>query len=296
MTMSKSFLGMVLGILLGSWLATGCNPTRQTAAMPTATQEATFTNTRTSTPRPFPDLEATPTLLTPPDTGWELIQSGLERRIIPISGNQDQWVESLYILRLDLDQFRLDIAYQEKPQTLEAWQAETNALIVVNGGYFRRENDIYIPNGLTIVDGVAFGSSYDAFAGMLAIDDNGAELRWLADDPYDPNEPLLAALQSFPILVQPGGKLGFPEQHEDNLQAIRTVIGQDNDGRMLLMVAPQGYFTLHQLSVYLTESDLNLDIAINLDGGPSSGILLADPREIVPAGIMLPLVILVHGR
>jgi hypothetical protein len=63
-----------------------------------------------------------------------------------------------------------------------------------------------------------------------------------------------------------------------------------------LIVAPQGYFTLHQLSVYLTESDLNLDIAFNLDGGGSTGVLVANPREIIPSKVLLPFVILVYPR
>ena len=144
--------------------------------------------------------------------------------------------------------------------------------------------------------GEIFGSSYDTFAGMLAIDEKGAELRWLADHPYDSNERLSAAVQSFPMLVKPGGKLGFPKEYEDNQRARRTVIGQDKDGRILFMIASQGDFTLHQLSVYLTESDLNLEIAFNLDGGPSSGILVANPQEIIPAQTLLPFVILVYPQ
>jgi hypothetical protein len=53
---------------------------------------------------------------------------------------------------------------------------------------------------------------------------------------------------------------------------------------------------LHQLSMYLTESDLNLDIAINLDGGGSTGILVANPREIISPNTLLPFVILVYAR
>ena len=62
------------------------------------------------------------------------------------------------------------------------------------------------------------------------------------------------------------------------------------------MVAPQGYFTLHQLSLYLTESDMNLDIAVNLDGGGSTGILVTNPREIISPTRPIPFVILVHPR
>jgi hypothetical protein len=62
------------------------------------------------------------------------------------------------------------------------------------------------------------------------------------------------------------------------------------------MVAPQGYFTLHQLSLYLTASDLNLEIAINLDGGGSTGILVANPREVIHPTRPIPFVILVYAR
>ena len=62
------------------------------------------------------------------------------------------------------------------------------------------------------------------------------------------------------------------------------------------MVAPQGNLTLHQLSAYLTTSDLQLHMALNLDGGPSSGILLAEPAEKIAAISPLPIVITVHTR
>ena len=74
------------------------------------------------------------------------------------------------------------------------------------------------------------------------------------------------------------------------------MIGQDKAGRILFIVTPEGYFTLHQLSLYLTQSDLNLDVALNLDGGGSTGILVASPREIIPPNRPLPFVILVYTR
>ena len=216
--------------------------------------------------------------------------------MIRIFNEQNQHVESLYLYRLDQNQFRLDVAYHETPQSLEDWQRETGALMIVNGGFFRVENEKSIPNGLTVINGQAFGSSYDSFGGMLAIRDGWADVRWLAQKPYDFTEPLQAGLQSFPLLVKPGGELGFPAEFEDNLAARRTVIAQDRDGRILFIVTPRGHFTLHQLSLYLTDSDLNLDIALNLDGGPSTGILVADPREVIPSQTLLPIVILVYSR
>jgi hypothetical protein len=228
--------------------------------------------------------------------GWTLLQPGLERREIPIYNSQNQNVETLYIWRLDQNYFRMDVAYNANPKSLETWQTEMNALMVVNGGFYSVENERYFPNGLTIVDGRATGRSFNGFGGMLAINESRAELRWLVQKPYNSYETLQAALQSFPILVQPGGELGFGAERENHVSARRTVIGQDKAGRILFIVTPQGYFTLHQLSVYLTESDLNLDIAINLDGGGSTGILVANPREVIPPTRPLPFVILVYPR
>lgn len=231
-----------------------------------------------------------------PETGWSLIQPGLERRLLDIYDAQNQQVESLNIWRLDQDYFRLDVAFSETPRSLESWQAVTNAAIVLNGGYYSIDNERYFPDGLMIVDGQVSGRSFAGFGGMLAIKESGTELRWLVERPYEPGEQFQAVLQSFPILVKPGGQLGFPAGRENHVSARRTVIAQDEAGRMLLMVAPSGYFTLHQLSLYLTESDLDLDIAVNLDGGGSAGILVANPREVIAPGRPLPFVILVYPR
>jgi hypothetical protein len=131
----------------------------------------------------------------------------LERRVLEVYNAQNQSVETVYVWRLDQSRFRLDVAYENSPKSLDAWQQETNALMVVNGGYYSIRNENYFyPDGLTIVAGQASGRSFNR-GGMLAIDSLGAELRWLAQEPYIVGEPLQAALQSFPILVEPGGQL-----------------------------------------------------------------------------------------
>jgi len=231
-----------------------------------------------------------------PDAGWSMIQPGLEKRVMEIYNDQNQFVETLHIWRVDQRFFRLDVAYDDRPKSLDAWQSEMNAAIIVNGGYYSIDGEKYFPDGLTIVNGKAFGRSFTGRGGMLTIDRDRAELRGLAVEPYNPSEPLQAALQSFPILVESGGGLGYGPERETYAQARRTVIAQDKEGRILFLVAPQGYFTLHQLSLYLTESDLNLDIAVNLDGGGSTGILVANPREIISPTRPLPFVILVYPR
>jgi len=254
---------------------------------PGITSPPTFVNT--------PTLSVPPTVDTIPEPGWSLLQPGLERRTDSIYDDQNQLVESVHIWRLDQKNFRLDVAFDATPKSLESWQGQTGALMVVNGGFYSIDNERYFPDGLTIINGQASGRSFNT-GGMLAIDGSRARLRWLVQEPYNSYEPLQAALQSFPILVKPGGGLGFGPERESNVSARRTAVGQDKAGRILFIVAPQGYFTLHQLSLYLTDSDLNLDIAINLDGGGSTGILVADPYEIISPNRPLPFVILVYAR
>jgi Phosphodiester glycosidase len=284
--MSKSFLIAIHSLLLTSLAVTSC--TGVPLIVPTVTPAPTQT--------PLPAPTATPVPISLPDTGWNRIRDGMEDRIINIFDETGQRVEYLYILRLEPEYYQFDVAYRPEPHTLEAWRTETEALLVVNGGFFRKEEEIYLPNGLTVVSGFAMGNSYSGYGGMLAITDQGPQLRWLVQRPYDPSEPLRGALQSFPILVKPGGELGFPAESEDFKQARRTVIAQDQSGRILFIVTPLGYFTLYQLSAFLTNSDLNLDIALNLDGGMSTGLLLSNPRYEIPANTLLPIVIIIRVR
>lgn len=233
-----------------------------------------------------------PTATVPADTGWQLLRPGLEKRVINVMREDGRLAESVYILRFEPALFEFGVAYRPgEPLSLEQWQAETGALVVVNGGYFTEMN---VATGLIVSNGQASGVSYGDFAGMLAVTAEGPELRWLVERPYDPNEGLVAAVQSFPLLVKPGGLVGFPD--EDGLVNRRTVVAQDRQGRILFLLAPRGYFTLHRLSVFLAASDLELDIALNLDGGTSTGLLLAEPAEGIGAYTLLPAVITVDER
>ena len=245
-----------------------------------------------STPVAAPTLTPTPI---PADSGWETIRPALERRVLNLVDDEGRWLENVTVLRLAPDAFHFGVAYRPgAPQGLQAWQAQTGALVVVNGGFYTEAD---VATGLIISEGQASGVSYRDFGGMFAVTEAGPTVRSLRETPYDPAEPLQAALQSFPLLLAPGGRPAVPE--EDGQQARRTVVATDTAGRVLFLVAARGHFTLHQLSRYLATSDLELNVALNLDGGPSSGLLLAppepgDPPLHVSTFAPLPAVITVH--
>ncbi len=145
-----------------------------------------------------------------------------------------------------------------------------------------------------VIDGQASGTSYVDFGGMLAVTEAGPEIRWLVERPYTPADSMQYALQSFPMLVKPGGVLGYPD--EDGSPARRTVIGMDGNGRFLIILTRRSSFTLHQLSTWIVTSDLELDTALNLDGGTSSGLILAEPREELLPFVLLPAIITIYPR
>ncbi len=68
----------------------------------------------------------------------------------------------------------------------------------------------------------------------------------------------------------------------------RTAIAQDRDGRVVIIVCPQGAFTLRGLAIYLLGSNLELDVALNLDGGASTGLSLRLGKERLEIPGLLP--------
>jgi uncharacterized protein YigE (DUF2233 family) len=198
-------------------------------------------------------------------------------------------------VRLDPAQVRLRVAYApEKPRGLRGWFEERRPLAVINGSFFTKE---YQATGLIVADGSASGTSYEGFGGMLLVaPDGGLSLRALRDQAYDSGEPIDQALQSFPMLVFPGGAPA--EIEDDGRRARRSAVAIDRAGRLLLLVSPGSDFTLRGLADWLAQSDLEIDRALNLDGGSSTGLYLNDGmlHEAIDAFGPLPIVLLVEAK
>jgi uncharacterized protein YigE (DUF2233 family) len=247
-------------------------------------------------PSPSPVIVPTPTLIPwptptplPVDTGWQTLRPGMEVRSLDVTAGPN--TERVTISRIDPAHARVRVFYQPGGgYPVSAWAEQMDAQLVVNAGYFTAEKFV---TGLTVANNERYGTVYGDYAGMLAVThEEVVSVRWLRHWPYDPNEPLREAVQSFPVLVKPGGVMGFPAEGDDGRRSRRTVVGQDMEGRLLLLIAPRGYLSLHQLSSWLAESDLNLDTALNLDGGTSSGFWMRSGPQ-VDSMIPVPAVIAV---
>jgi uncharacterized protein YigE (DUF2233 family) len=230
-----------------------------------------------------------------PDSGWQPATTGVEWRNLRITLPDHSDSIPLALVRLDPATIRLRIAYTPtQPQALRTWFMSQQPLLAINAGYF---DQAYQSSALVMSDGVAIGESYSGFGGMLASDTNGViQLRSLRDAPYDPAEPLQQAIQSAPMLVFAGGVAAAIG--DDGERARRSAVAFDRAGRLIFLVAPTSAFSLQELANWLATSDLDIDRALNLDGGSSSGMFLAAANTgiAIDSFSLLPTVILIESR
>lgn len=260
-----------------------CTPTPTLAPFPTPlalTPVPSVTEAPSTTPEPI-------------DTGWVALAPGVEgRRVWVVTGAGR---ECLQLARLEPARVRVRVVYEpQHPRRVSEWaQALPSAILVANAGYFTPEMQA---TGLIISDGVPSGRSYDDYAGMLAVNGDGhVTLRWLRTWPYRFDERLTQAVQSFPVLVKPDGVMGFPADADAGQLARRTAVAQDRSGRIIFVASPNPRFSLHELAVWLTESDLDLDIALNLDGGTSTGLWIQGQDDAIDSLAPVPAVIVVEA-
>jgi uncharacterized protein YigE (DUF2233 family) len=256
-------------------------------------------------PAPPPPTRAVPTLFPTsasaaqadpaPDTGWMIGSSGIELRRMQATTTPGQSPSAVTVARIDPAQVRLRVLYApDKPRMLRSWFADTRPLIAINGGFF---DQAYNATALLISDSAISGASYAGFGGMLSVAPGGdVSIRPLRDQPYDPGEELVQALQSFPMLVFPGGTTASLE--DDGQRARRSAVALDRAGRLLLIASPTSRLTLHDFAGWLAESDLEIDRALNLDGGSSTGMFVSDGdlREEIDSFGPLPIVLLVEAK
>lgn len=235
----------------------------------------------------------TPTAAPSKPSDWQAVGPGLEFRELRLQANGHQ--ATFATVRLDPSQYRLRVAYDRTaPGTIHEWVAAIKPVALINGGYFDENKRA---TALVIFDGVPQGESYDGFGGMVVVNPSGDfELRSLRQQPYNPDEGLQQAMQSTPMLIQPGGTLSDLDVDADISR--RSVVARDTSGRILLMVSNWPAFTLTDLAQALKNSDLELDAALNLDGGRSSGLYLNRPDKpvLIEAFDRLPLVLVVDDR
>jgi len=227
----------------------------------------------------------------PPIDTWSQWTPGVEIRYEhwkSVGNNED----TVTIARFDLHHTHISVGYQpDQPLSLNNWMKQTNALAVIDGGFFDTRNRAV---ALLVSNGQSYGTSYSGFGGMLSVDNqDNVLLRSLREQPYDPeNEQLEQATQASPMLMIAGQRTQF----QADASARRwSVIAMDKQGRLLLIVSPSQAFSLDELADQLASSDLSLQTAMNLDGGASTGLYVngGNQKVTIDALSLLPIVIII---
>jgi hypothetical protein len=133
--------------------------------------------------------------------------------------------------------------------------------IMINGSYFNQNG---VPDALLRYQGKELGqlAQRPPYSGFFIATGSRYEVKAGAELAVQPNCDVV--LQSGPLLVDPGGKVGV---HDNSNRTARTVLGLKGGNLVVISTNDIG---LEELARRLVES--HIDVAINLDGGPSTAL------------------------
>ncbi len=159
-------------------------------------------------------------------------------------------------------------------------------LVALNGGYF--EPDLR-PSGLLIDQGREV-QARNGGSGVVVLEQGRASLQRLRD--LKPS-PTASVLQAWPFLIEPGGADGI--HRDDEKLSRRSAIALDAQGRGLLVAVPQDGVSLFGLMQVCRS--LGAVVALNLDGGPSTGFALGvAPGWMAPSTTEVSNVLVLRAR
>ncbi len=181
------------------------------------------------------------------------------------------------VVKIDPAQVDFHVRYQpEAPLTVREWYSTTQALVVINSSFFDSANRAV---GQLTTGGTGGGQSHERMEGAFYLTGVGAAVWPLRGWTKPAGLQIIESIESFPMLLLPGGIVN-PDIPNDARTARRTAVAVDRSGDLLFIATPSSSFTLHGLAVWLANSDLDIDTALNFDGGSSSGIVAWTPTGV----------------
>lgn len=205
------------------------------------------------------------------DSGWSFISESIEIReqtvlSAPTSSEITSSID-LLLLRFSPDLVEAKLHYQALPIRMEEWQTRLlTPSILINGGFF---DENFLPTGLFLLNGeVISKQAYDPQkSGTVLINQGLIQLIDTSLTPLPDLDEQISLLQSFPFLIKEGqGAI----QDDSGLLARRTVIAETKNGQIILLIIDKTPVSLFNLMNILLNSDLEIEKALNLDGGPST--------------------------
>ncbi|MFC1599555.1 phosphodiester glycosidase family protein [Patescibacteria group bacterium] len=198
---------------------------------------------------------------------WQPLSDSVSKRIIEYS--QDDQIEKIHIYRINSENLSISIANGE-PKYISDWAKELDAEIVINGAYFNKD---FGPSGYLKINNERIGELIfdQGKSGLIQINNGQFSIRDLAINPLQTGEELDFGLQSFPFLINDGNAA---IKEDSGKTARRTALGIDEEGHVYIIFADLIHISLYELMNKLIETNIDFTYVLNLDGGPSSGILI----------------------
>ncbi len=165
-------------------------------------------------------------------------------------------------------------------KNIENWQEASGALVVFNGSYYNEE---FKPATAVVADGKSRNNFGEVKKGAVFVASPGkksglpeADIIDLYGNPVNMKSlHYMTAVQSYPVLLDKQGRI--PVLKSD-WRANRTVIAKDKAGNILLFVTEgtQKYysFTLYEMAEWIKNCELDVKMAVNLDGGYESELCI----------------------
>ena len=238
----------------------------------------------------LPALTAIPAATTTISSHWETIAEGLSWRIL--QPDRDD-ISQLVVVRIDPRHFRFRAIYHAgAPKSLAGWRKlEPQASVIVNANFFDHANRVL---GAVVSDGALSGSAYLSRGGTFLVRNGVPSVVGFRAGPPPIDATTGQAIQGFPLLVYNG--LPAYSGSDAGERNRRTVIAEDADGNILIVIAPYFGPSLRALSDYLPSTDLDIVTAVNLDGGGSTMIALPGADYLQPSFDAVPTVLAVYPR
>ena len=238
----------------------------------------------------LPTLTALPETAERPASDWLDLADGLQWRKLLPDGDE---LAQLIVVRINPQKHRFRAIYRPgQPLSLSGWRKLAgDASVIVNANFF---DTAYKALGLVVTDGASHGSAYRDRGGTFVIRNGEAAVVASRSESLPVIEEIEQAVQGFPLLVEKGQQAYFTATGGQRTR--RTLIGIDKLGNVLIMVAPFLGFPLADLSAYLPASGLEIDAALNLDGGGSTMIALPRADYLLPSLNRVPTILALYPR
>lgn len=296
MVRSRSWIGLLLALIVAGCQVVASGAPTPILGTPFPTWAGAVNPGVTIAPTyipPPPSATPNPASLTraPASTGWTQVATGIGQR--SLSMNTRTGAISVIAVLLEPQNVSFSVYYTPgQLHSLSEWRVALPApLVLVNGNFFDTSN-----NALGLV--VSNSSSYGGYtsrndAGLFQVQNGVPRVRSMWLEPYNPAERFEQAVQGYPLLTARGQAAPISPDLDQGTNR-RTVVANDRYGRVLFFITPLGGCTLQEMASWLTSNGLEIDMALNLDGGRSTQMVVGG--QLYPGLSGIPLIIAVSRK